>query len=55
VICLVVTKPGSKPLQFLIRRAFRLYPLWIVSSIAMAYLFKRYLGWPPNATIGFVA
>jgi len=51
----VVTKPGFKPLQFLIRRAFRLYPLWIVTSIAMAYLFKRYLGWPPNATIGFVA
>jgi exopolysaccharide production protein ExoZ len=55
VICLVVTKPGFKPLQFLIRRAFRLYPLWIVTSIAMAYLFKKYLGWPPNATIGFVA
>src|SRR5439155_6356469 len=55
VICLVVTKPGFKPLHFLIRRAFRLYPLWIVTSIVMAYLYRSYLGWPPNATFGFVA
>jgi exopolysaccharide production protein ExoZ len=55
VICLVVTKPNFKPSQFLIRRAFRLYPLWILTSFVMAYLYRRYLGWPPNTTLGFFA
>jgi peptidoglycan/LPS O-acetylase OafA/YrhL len=55
VICMVVTKPGFRPLQFLARRAFRLYPLWIVTSIAMAYMYRKYLGRQPNGTFGFVA
>jgi hypothetical protein len=33
VICLVATKPNFRPLQFLVRRVFRLYPLWIVTSL----------------------
>ncbi|MGY4414856.1 exopolysaccharide production protein ExoZ [Bradyrhizobium sp. LB7.1] len=31
VICLVVTKPQFRALPFLIKRGFRLYPLWLVT------------------------
>ncbi|MBV8744380.1 MAG: acyltransferase [Xanthobacteraceae bacterium] len=34
VICLVVTSPRFEPLSFMIRRAFRIYPLWIATSLA---------------------
>ena len=33
VVCLVAAKPNFRPLQFLVRRAFRLYPLWIATSL----------------------
>ena len=29
VICLVVTKPQFRPVSFLVKRVFRLYPLWL--------------------------
>src|SRR5665213_2720050 len=38
VLGLVITRPSFKPMEFLIRRAFRLYPLWIATSLAAAYL-----------------
>jgi exopolysaccharide production protein ExoZ len=43
VICMVATKPNFDPLSFMIRRAFRLYPLWIATSFIFLYL-TRYLG-----------
>jgi exopolysaccharide production protein ExoZ len=33
VICLVVTSPNFEPVSFMIRRAFRIYPLWIATSL----------------------
>lgn len=38
VICLVVSKPQFRPLPFLIKRAFRLYPLWLITLTAFAIL-----------------
>ena len=38
VICLVVTKPQFRPIPFLVKRAFRLYPLWLVTLAAFAAL-----------------
>ncbi|MCK1714388.1 acyltransferase [Bradyrhizobium sp. 143] len=53
VICMVVTKPRFEPVPFLIRRAFRLYPLWIVTSFVLVYIYAKYLGWPPDSTYAF--
>ncbi len=50
VICMVVTSPNFQPASFLIRRAFRLYPLWIVTSLVYLYLANRYLGRTPEQT-----
>ncbi|WP_256809013.1 acyltransferase [Bradyrhizobium sp. Bra64] len=36
VICMVVTKPNFSPTSFLIKRVFRLYPLWLVTLTAFA-------------------
>jgi exopolysaccharide production protein ExoZ len=38
VICLVVTKPQFRPIPFLVKRAFRLYPLRLVTLTAFAVL-----------------
>jgi exopolysaccharide production protein ExoZ len=54
VICLVVTSPRFQPLSFMIRRAFRLYPLWIATSLMYLYL-TLYLGRGPNQTYSFFA
>src|SRR5665213_361320 len=53
VLGLVITRPSFKPMEFLIWRAFQLFPLWIATARATAYLYRHYLGWPPNATPGF--
>ncbi|RXT34460.1 acyltransferase family protein [Bradyrhizobium betae] len=53
VICMVVTKPRFEPVSFLIRRAFRLYPLWIATSFVLAYIYTKYIGWPPDSTKAF--
>jgi len=55
VISLIAAKPDFQPLQFLARRAFRLYPLWILSSLAFLYLSLKYLGLPERATPAFIA
>jgi len=55
VIGLLASKPDFRPLQFLIRRAFRLYPLWIVTSLIFLYLSLKYLGLPERATPAFIA
>ena len=36
VVCLVAVKPNFRPLEFLFRRAFRLYPLWIITSLVFS-------------------
>src|ERR1700730_19206360 len=38
VICMMTEKPDFRAPQFLARRAFRLYPLWIVTSAIFLYL-----------------
>jgi exopolysaccharide production protein ExoZ len=55
VICLITTKPKFDSLSFLIRRAFRLYPLWIVTSLAFLYLSLKALGLSERATPSFIA
>jgi exopolysaccharide production protein ExoZ len=55
VICMVVTSPNFRPASFLLRRAFRLYPLWIVTSLVYFYLANRYLGRTPEQTREFFA
>lgn len=52
VICLVITSPKFSPFSFAIRRAFRLYPLWIATSLIYLYL-TRYVGRAPTQTNGF--
>lgn len=55
VICLITTKPQCRPLTFLVRRVFRLYPLWIVTSLAFLYLSLKALGLSERATPTFIA
>jgi peptidoglycan/LPS O-acetylase OafA/YrhL len=51
VICLVVTKPSFDPGQFLIRRIFRLYPLWLVTLSLWALMAWAWRGWLPTETL----
>jgi len=53
VICMVVTSQNFRPGSFLLRRAFRLYPLWIATSLIYLYLANRYLGRAPTQTTDF--
>ncbi len=53
VICLVVTSDRFRPIPFFIRRAFRLYPLWIMTSLIYLHLCNRYLGRSPAQTPDF--
>src|SRR4051812_16521450 len=43
VICLVTTSAGFDRIAFMIRRAFRLYPLWIATSLVYLFL-TRFIG-----------
>lgn len=47
VVCLVTAKPGFGRISFLIKRAFRIYPLWIVCCAACWY-FTRNFSIPPD-------
>jgi exopolysaccharide production protein ExoZ len=53
VICLISVKPNFRPLQFLARRAFRLYPLWILTSLIFWRLAVVALGLPEHHTPSF--
>lgn len=53
VICLVVSRPGFSPFDFLIKRAFRLYPLWLVTLSTFAVLAWAWRGLQPTETAGF--
>lgn len=55
VICMIASKPYFRPLEFLVRRAFRLYPLWVVTSAVFLYLSLKYLGLPARTTPAFIA
>lgn len=46
VICMIAAKPNFRPLPFLVRRAVRIYPLWIITSLAFLYLSITALGLP---------
>jgi exopolysaccharide production protein ExoZ len=52
VICLVASKANFAPTSFIIRRAFRLYPLWIATALIYLYL-TRYVGRGPQQTAPF--
>jgi exopolysaccharide production protein ExoZ len=52
VICMVVTSPRFEPLAFAVRRAFRLYPIWIATACVYLGL-THFLGRAPEQTLGF--
>jgi exopolysaccharide production protein ExoZ len=52
VICLVATSPNFRPVSFLLRRAVRLYPLWIATSFAYLCL-TDYIGRSARQTDAF--
>jgi exopolysaccharide production protein ExoZ len=53
VICLIVVRPNFRPLLFLARRAFRLYPLWIATTLVFLYLSVTALGLPERSSPAF--
>ena len=54
VICIVVTRPGFSNIDFLIRRVFRVYPLWIASSYMFLHLARTIRGMSPRDTPSFI-
>jgi exopolysaccharide production protein ExoZ len=48
VICLIAAKPNFRPLPFMVRRAFRLYPLWIATSLIYLLQCRFALGYPEH-------
>lgn len=53
VICLVVSRDRLRPVPFMIRRAFRLYPLWLATLTLFAVLIWLGRGWRPVETASF--
>ena len=53
VIGLVITKPGFNPRDFLIGRAARLYPLWLVTLTLFALLSIAWRGPTETETLGY--
>lgn len=51
VICLVVAKPTFSPIIFLIKRALRIYPIWILTLSAFAVLAWMWRGLQPTETL----
>ncbi len=51
VICLVVTRPSFRPTQFLIRRVFRIYPLWLITLSLWAMMAWAWRGLLPTETL----
>jgi peptidoglycan/LPS O-acetylase OafA/YrhL len=54
VICLVTASPRFDGVAFIIRRVFRLYPLWIATSFIYLYL-TRFVGRDARQTSDFFA
>jgi exopolysaccharide production protein ExoZ len=53
VICLVASKPSFSVRPFLIKRVFRLYPLWLVMLTIFAVTAWRWRGLTPRETLDF--
>lgn len=53
VICLVVSKPNFSPLPFLLNRAVRLYPLWLLTLTAFALLAFCWRSPTDTETVGY--
>ena len=54
VICMVVTRPNFFCFDFLVRRAFRIYPLWIASTFIFLFLAKTVRGMSERDTPAFI-
>lgn len=52
VICMVTSSPRFNPVSFMVRRAFRLYPLWIATSF-MYWALTDYVGRGERQTADF--
>lgn len=55
VICMIVTKPDISRVDFMIRRVFRIYPLWIAASIGFLYFAFHTRGFQERDTWAFIA
>lgn len=53
VICLVVSRPGFRIGSFLIKRVFRLYPLWLATLTIFAILALLWRGPKETETLGY--
>ncbi len=53
VICLVAGRGTFNPVPFLIKRVFRLYPLWLVTLTMFAVTAWLWRGFQPRETAGF--
>jgi peptidoglycan/LPS O-acetylase OafA/YrhL len=53
VICLIATRSGFNVRPFLIRRAFRIYPLWLLMLTLFALMAWLWRGALPTETIGY--
>jgi exopolysaccharide production protein ExoZ len=53
VICLVVSRQNFQAIPFLVKRIFRLYPLWIVTLVMFAIMARLWRGLTPRETPEF--
>lgn len=53
VIAIVVSRPGFQPSTFLIKRVFRLYPLWLAMLTTFAVTAWVWRGFQPRETFDF--
>lgn len=53
VICLVSSRGSFSVLSFLIKRVFRVYPLWLVTLTIFAVTAWLWRGFQPRETVGF--
>jgi peptidoglycan/LPS O-acetylase OafA/YrhL len=53
VICLVISKPGFDPRSFLIKRAWRIYPLWLLCLTTFAVMSRVWRAPMETETMGY--
>jgi exopolysaccharide production protein ExoZ len=54
VICLVVSRQSFSVPSFLIKRIFRIYPIWLLMLTIFASTAWLWRGWQPRETFGFL-
>ncbi|MBC9876317.1 acyltransferase [Bradyrhizobium sp. INPA01-394B] len=54
VISMIAAKPGFRPLEFLVNRIFRIYPLWLLCLGTIAVLFAVWRGWQSSETLSYL-